>query len=61
MPSWHPLPRLCRYYVSAYFLAKCTAEALVYFVTPICFSAIAYWMIGLQASAAGQAARVPRR
>ncbi|KAL4440224.1 hypothetical protein ABPG75_003225 [Micractinium tetrahymenae] len=36
------------YYASAYFLAKCTAEALVYIVAPICFSAVAYWMVGLQ-------------
>ncbi|KAL4427313.1 hypothetical protein ABPG77_003222 [Micractinium sp. CCAP 211/92] len=36
------------YYVSAYFLAKCTAEAPVYIITPICFSSIAYWMVGLQ-------------
>lgn len=36
------------YYVSAYFLAKTTAEALVYIISPLLFSVVAYWMIGLQ-------------
>jgi hypothetical protein len=38
----------CRYYASAYFLAKMTAETLIYVISPVCFSCIAYWMIGLQ-------------
>lgn len=31
------------YYVSAYFLAKSTAESLMYIVAPVCFSSIVYW------------------
>lgn len=38
----------CRYKASAYFLAKMTAETMTYIVTPILFSCIAYWMVGLQ-------------
>jgi ATP-binding cassette subfamily G (WHITE) protein 2 len=38
------------YFVSAYFAAKTTAESLVYLITPVFFSSVAYWMIGLQAS-----------
>lgn len=36
------------YYASAYYLAKSTAEAFIYVVAPVCFSCIAYWMVGLQ-------------
>ncbi|PSC67254.1 ABC transporter G family [Micractinium conductrix] len=36
------------YLASAYFLAKTTAEAAMYVIAPICFSSIAYWMVGLQ-------------
>lgn len=39
---------MCRYYASAYYLAKSTAEAFIYVVAPVCFSCIAYWMVGLQ-------------
>jgi ATP-binding cassette subfamily G (WHITE) protein 2 len=40
------------YYASAYFLAKVTAEVLLQLPIPVLFSAIVYWLVGLQASAA---------
>ncbi|GAB4814284.1 hypothetical protein N2152v2_001330 [Parachlorella kessleri] len=36
------------YYASAYFLAKMTAETFIYVLSPVFFSCIAYWMVGLQ-------------
>lgn len=36
------------YYVSAYFLAKTTAETLFQLVTPVLFSCTVYWLVGLQ-------------
>lgn len=40
------------YYASAYFMAKITADTLIQLPIPIIFSAIVYFMIGLQPSAA---------
>ncbi|GAX85217.1 hypothetical protein CEUSTIGMA_g12637.t1 [Chlamydomonas eustigma] len=39
------------YYVSAYFLAKTTAETLTQLITPIVFSCTVYFLISLQATA----------
>lgn len=39
------------YQVSAYFLAKNVADALIQLPGPIIFSCIVYWMVGLQADA----------
>lgn len=39
------------YQVSAYFLAKNVADALIQLPGPIIFSCIVYWMVGLQAEA----------
>lgn len=47
----------CRYYASAYYLAKSTAEAFIYVVAPVCFSCIAYWMVGLQVGSRAGASR----
>ena len=40
------------YQVSAYFLAKNIADALIQLPGPIIFSSIVYWMVGFQADAA---------
>lgn len=50
-----PSPPPRRYYASAYYLAKSTAEAFIYVAAPVCFSCIAYWMVGLQVGGSGQA------
>jgi hypothetical protein len=39
------------YYASAYFMAKTTSDTLVQLPIPVIFSAIVYFMIGLQPSA----------
>ncbi len=36
------------YFVSAYFLAKTTAETLTTLGSPIVFSIAVYWLVGLQ-------------
>jgi ABC-type multidrug transport system ATPase subunit/ABC-type transport system involved in multi-copper enzyme maturation permease subunit len=40
------------YYVSAYYIAKIAAETLLQFTSPVIFSAIVYWLVGLQYSVA---------
>jgi ATP-binding cassette subfamily G (WHITE) protein 2 len=40
------------YYVSAYYMAKIVAETLLQFTSPVLFSAIVYWLVGFQMSAA---------
>ncbi|KAI8477255.1 MAG: P-loop containing nucleoside triphosphate hydrolase protein [Monoraphidium minutum] len=40
------------YHASAYFLAKITAESLAQLPMPLVFSAVVYWLIGLQPTAA---------
>lgn len=40
------------YYASAYFMAKITSDTAVQLPVPVIFSAIVYFMIGLQPSAA---------
>jgi len=39
------------YYASAYFMAKITAETATQLPIPIIFSAIVYWLVGLQPTA----------
>lgn len=36
------------YYASAYFMAKITAETATQLPIPVVFSAIVYWLVGLQ-------------
>lgn len=40
------------YYVSAYYMAKIVAETLLQLTSPVIFSAIVYWLVGFQYSAA---------
>jgi ATP-binding cassette subfamily G (WHITE) protein 2 len=40
------------YYVSAYYMAKIVAETFLQFTSPVIFSAIVYWLVGFQYSAA---------
>jgi len=40
------------YFVSAYYMAKVVAETILQITSPVIFSAIVYWLVGFQVSAA---------
>jgi ATP-binding cassette subfamily G (WHITE) protein 2 len=44
----HPPPPAGTYYASAYYLARTVCEIVLQLPSPILFSCVVYWLVGLQ-------------